>query len=667
MKLLFLFFILCINVFPQGFICAVGGGGEDYNSWSDAPYSWIVEKSDSGKILILSYDDATNWIPDYFKSLGAGEAKNFKIASRAAADLQSTYDELITAKAVFLKGGDQYKYIEYWKGTKTEEAINLIFKNGGVIAGTSAGLAVLGDLDFSAKNGSAVSEASLLNPFYSRIQLEDDFLDFVPDVIFDSHFIERGRFGRLIAMIFNAHFNLGKDVIGVGVDDRTAICIDNDGIGTVLGSGAAAIFYKDDKTSFVNDPSGYIINNLKCDQLTAGWQFDFNKREVSYIPPSAKEKINDEFKYPLTDLIVLGSSNIQTQVNVNLPSIIEQIAPENIVIFSHQNYAGKLVPVENYLNENHVSFQTIFLNSSIINDADAAGKIEKADCFFFAGDSIILFSLLNDQQSILSEKFLSKINSKTPAVLFGSSARTAGENYVDVNSDVYGSYRGKMKINPGINLFPELFLQEEIFEDSDLDENKVSAVLYGMMRMRKNFGVYINRSNLLRFNSEDKTITGSGNLPFIIVDARNTTYVDSSVFRAGGSVGPRQISAMNNLRYSISNNPDAVFSLIEGSFVNVSSVEETFVPAENYLNQNYPNPFNSQTNISFRLANASYTVIKIFDALGREVYTLLNDYLPAGNHLIKFDSSGKSLTSGTYFYRLYTDDFSAAGKMIYLK
>ena len=76
------------------------------------------------------------------------------------------------------------------------------------------------------------------------MQFEDNFLKLAPNVLFDTHFIERGRHGRLIAMLYNQHFSAGRDLIGIGVDDRTAFCISPDGIGEVMGSGAVAIFRK---------------------------------------------------------------------------------------------------------------------------------------------------------------------------------------------------------------------------------------------------------------------------------------------------------------------------------------------------------------------------------------------------------------------------------------
>jgi len=117
-----------INIHAQGYLCAVGGGSEDYNDWSDAPYGWTVQKADSGKIIIISDADASTWLPNYFLYLGTSEAYNKKIDSRAIADLQSTYDELVTADGIFIRGGDQWDYINLWKGTKTEEAIVYVKK-----------------------------------------------------------------------------------------------------------------------------------------------------------------------------------------------------------------------------------------------------------------------------------------------------------------------------------------------------------------------------------------------------------------------------------------------------------------------------------------------------------------------------------------------------------
>lgn len=91
----------------------------------------------------------------------------------------------------------------------------------------------------------------------------------------------------------------------------------------------------------------------------------------------------------------------------------------------------------------------------------------------------------------------------------------------------------------------------------------------------------------------------------------------------------------------------------------------TIAPTEFRLQQNYPNPFNPETNIMFSLAKGSLVEIEIYDAAGRLVNSLVNRFMPAGNHSIKLD--GSALTSGVYFYRLSAGSFTDVKKMILLK
>jgi Secretion system C-terminal sorting domain len=92
---------------------------------------------------------------------------------------------------------------------------------------------------------------------------------------------------------------------------------------------------------------------------------------------------------------------------------------------------------------------------------------------------------------------------------------------------------------------------------------------------------------------------------------------------------------------------------------------QTNQPTSYKLEQNYPNPFNPSTKISFNIAQSGFVSLKVYDALGREVATLVNEVTPAGNHIINFNAS--DLASGIYFYRLKTGNFTESRKMILLK
>ena len=93
---------------------------------------------------------------------------------------------------------------------------------------------------------------------------------------------------------------------------------------------------------------------------------------------------------------------------------------------------------------------------------------------------------------------------------------------------------------------------------------------------------------------------------------------------------------------------------------NSSEVPETFA-----LNQNYPNPFNPNTVISYRLPVTSNVLLKVYNIIGNEVATLVNEEKSPGNYQVSFDAS--SLSSGTYFYKLTTDSFTETKKMMLLK
>jgi hypothetical protein len=89
------------------------------------------------------------------------------------------------------------------------------------------------------------------------------------------------------------------------------------------------------------------------------------------------------------------------------------------------------------------------------------------------------------------------------------------------------------------------------------------------------------------------------------------------------------------------------------------------MPLQFQLHQNYPNPFNPATSLRFDLPTAGHVKLVVFDVLGREVATLLNEMVPAGSHDMTFNASG--LSSGVYFYRLQAGDFVETKTLLLLK
>lgn len=102
-------------------------------------------------------------------------------------------------------------------------------------------------------------------------------------------------------------------------------------------------------------------------------------------------------------------------------------------------------------------------------------------------------------------------------------------------------------------------------------------------------------------------------------------------------------------------------------YANATSIKQisSEIPESFNLGQNYPNPFNPVTVINYELRVTNYVTLKVFDISGKEVAALVNEKQNAGTYTVTFDASG--LSSGTYFYRLTTNDFSETKKMILTK
>jgi len=159
---------------------------------------------------------------------------------------------------------------------------------------------------------------------------------------------------------------------------------------------------------------------------------------------------------------------------------------------------------------------------------------------------------------------------------------------------------------------------------------------------------------------------------FLLRKASNGDSIHSEKFATNTSAqvnGIRQILFRTNgkmlvLGFQIfSANPGWLRQYIVDTLTGVNG--NTEMPKTFWLSQNYPNPFNPTTSIGFSIPKRSFISLKIYDILGKEVSTLVNEVRNAGSHTVTFD--GSNLSSGIYFYRIETEDFIDTKKMTLIK
>jgi parallel beta-helix repeat protein len=243
---------------------------------------------------------------------------------------------------------------------------------------------------------------------------------------------------------------------------------------------------------------------------------------------------------------------------------------------------------------------------------------------------------------------------------------------VKIGQDENGNYSGNSIVgngNTGISVVPlqgyspdRITIRRNILHSNDLGNLFVDTSANNRIRPPFN----------LQYNSG--LITGKHSLPNAIIDIYNANRYElaaSATFR----IGTTTTDANGNFSFNTTLNIEAIAVTatdFEGNTSNFARLDiltdvedEKQIPTEFSLNQNFPNPFNPSTKIRYSIPQQGYVTLKVYDVLGNEIATLVNEERPAGNYVVDFNASG--LSSGVYIYKLQSGPFVESKKMILLR
>jgi cyanophycinase-like exopeptidase len=236
-----------VQTIPSAGVAMMGGGSD-----LDEAFRWLCQKANGGDFLILRAhgdDDYNSYVNGLCK---LNSVATLIIPDRLAALDAAVADIIGHAEAIFIAGGDQARYVNFWKTTPVQDAINEAVAAGKPIGGTSAGLAIEGEFSYGALNdppddSELTSKDALPNPYFPRVTVVRDFLKIpiLQNTITDSHFAKRDRLGR--TLVFLARLiqdGWSKDPREVAVDEKSAVLVEPDGRATVVGPGKGAYFLR---------------------------------------------------------------------------------------------------------------------------------------------------------------------------------------------------------------------------------------------------------------------------------------------------------------------------------------------------------------------------------------------------------------------------------------
>lgn len=217
-------------------------GGQTDN---DDGMAWLAELANGGDVVVLRANDSDGYNNYIFSGLGVqvNSVTSIVIQSQEEANNPDVCDAVENAELIFIAGGNQWNYYSHWMETCLQGALNAhVNEKSAPIGGTSAGLAVLGEVAFIAENGSVWSQEALSNPYHFRVTLANDFLDlpFMQEIVTDSHYDDiygdgNNRHGRHFAFMARMITDWAMDAKGIGVEEYTAVAVDENGLARVFG------------------------------------------------------------------------------------------------------------------------------------------------------------------------------------------------------------------------------------------------------------------------------------------------------------------------------------------------------------------------------------------------------------------------------------------------
>ncbi|HEV2529020.1 MAG TPA: cyanophycinase [Thermomicrobiales bacterium] len=215
-----------------------------------------------------------------FGELGARSVEVLDVKERSDANGDAAVEQIRNASGIFITGGAQARLVSLLVGTRVMEEIRARNADGVVVAGTSAGASIVAShmMVGGTGNGGNSSDAAARK---AMVELVAGF-GLLQDVIIDQHFSQRGRMGRLISV-----FAANPGLLGIGLDEDTAVEIDREGHLVVHGSGMVTVVDGRSTTSnyFDVEPGEVLtVTGSSLHVMGAGQTFDLNERRVVGLP-----------------------------------------------------------------------------------------------------------------------------------------------------------------------------------------------------------------------------------------------------------------------------------------------------------------------------------------------------------------------------------------------
>ena len=266
----------------RGRLMAIGGGEDKEKDCVILKEFVRLAGGDEACVVVMTTatDSPEEVAAEYtkvFNRLGAKRIEAIDVSQRSDAMKAESIEAVKKATGIFFTGGDQLHITSLMGSTDLQHAVVEAYENGTIVAGTSAGAAMMG-------NSMILTGDSDENPRFGCVEMAPG-TDLIVGCMVDTHFSQRGRHGRLLTAV--AHY---PQDIGFGIDENTAIIV-NKNVFKVIGAGAVTVIdggamtYTD--VPYVKDGESIALAGIQLHVLSNGHKFDLKNRQM--IVPTQKQ------------------------------------------------------------------------------------------------------------------------------------------------------------------------------------------------------------------------------------------------------------------------------------------------------------------------------------------------------------------------------------------
>ncbi len=519
----------------QGTLILTGGKIIPGNSGSDAICQEIVRLSEGENIALISAESQENPLSSYLLQLGAKNVNSFVFDTPAKANAFTLCEQLDSFSVLLILESPKSAYFDLWKQSLLIQTIQNVYQNGKIVVGEASGASILGEISFFYKNGTHNPANLFKNPFIQSLILEENFIPLVPNSVIDTDFNRSDSFLRLLPLMARCAIQKSKRVKSIAIDAQTALIIDANSIGQVIGDGQVNMLIPTSKSQVRFEfPKPPEYTHLNFYQIPAGAKFNLTNLEIDFAHSIPTEReLKHKFSLPGNPLVFFGKNHDDSTTqsgNRPISEGIKRLCPEvgNLTILSGEQFHELALEFSNSLRHIcHSELAVITLNDNKHEYEIQTSQIKKSTGIILVGNNLgYIINYLRSGNPV-AKAFRSRLNAGIPLGLVGSAIQLAGRWILQKTADEISRESAVPTID-GLNYLKGAVLIPNLTTSEQEISKKLAQFFQALHQKAAKLGILLDSDGFV-FLNERRNLTFCGTSPTILIDQASLNNSEGDV------------------------------------------------------------------------------------------------------------------------------------------